>query len=230
MRVIRPFTVRLSSALLFGVAGLALLEAVVEVVFVTTDLNTYREAYTGETSSTFASLTSFTLDLFFAAGVCILAFLTNQGRNNARVVTLVLGGLFLFCGGFGSLSDGLHRPSRSAGVGTLAEVMPAAYGIGIGIVDVLTVLMTLGALVLLALPPSNRFFQAPQPGAFPAPQPATYPHPPVGYGPPTPPGGYGSPTPLVGYASQTPLPMPEQAPHTGSIPAIDPWADHEDRS
>lgn len=228
MRVARPFTVRLSSALLFGVAGLALLEAVVEVVFVTTDLNTYREAYTGEAGSTFASLTSFTLDLFFAAGVCILAFLTNQGRNNARVVTLVLGGLFLFCGGFGNLSDGLHQPSRSAGVGTLAEVMPAAYGIGIGIVDVLTILMTLGALVLLALPPSNRFFQTPYPGHFTAPQPGAFPAPQSGVLPAAQPAPY--PHPAVGYGPRTPPPMPEQAPHTGSIPAIDPWADHEDRS
>ena len=210
MRVVRPFTVRLSSALLFGVAGLALLEAVIELVFVNTGLSTYRDAYTGETGSAFASLTSFTLDLFFAAGATILAILTNHGRNNARVVTLVLGVLFLFCGGFGNLSEGLHRPSRSAGVGTLAEVMPAAYGITVGILDVLTVVGILGALVLLALPPSNRFFQTPRPFSPPPFPPPSQFQPPSSYSPP----------PSV----------PEQAPHTSSIPAIDPWADHEGKS
>jgi len=192
MRVIRPFTVRLSSALLFAVAGLALLEAILDIVFATTDLSRYRDAYTGDTGSGFASLAGFTLDLFFAAGATILAVLNNQGRNNARVVTLVLGGLFLFCGGFGNLSDGLHRPSRSAGVGTLAEVMPAAYGILIGIFDVLTVLATLGALVLLALPPSNRFFHTPpQPlRGYPPHMPPPGPTPPHGLSPyPTPPHG-----------------------------------------
>lgn len=219
MRVTRPFTVRLSSALLFGAAGLAVLEAVVELVFVTTDLNTYREAYTGEASSTFGSLTSFTLDVFFAAGVSILAILNNHGRNNARVVTLVLGGLFLFCGGFGNLSDGLHRPSRSAGVGTAAEVMPAAYGIATGIFDVLTVVTILGALVLLALPPSNRFFQAPQPAAYPPPMPTGS----LGYSVPP---SYSVPGP----SPFSPPPASEQSPHTSSIPAIDPWADHEDKT
>lgn len=216
MRVSRPFTVRLSSALLFGVAGLAVLEAVLDLVFVNTGLSAYRDAYTGSTGSAFASLTGFTVDLFFAAGAAILAILNNHGRNNARVVTLVLGGLFLFCGGYGNLSDGLHRPARSAGVGTLAEVMPAAYGITTGIVSVLTVLGTLAAMVLLALPPSNRFFQTPRPVA----QSGSFHTPPSGaYLPP--------PPPSQSYA--TPPPVPPQAPHTSSIPAIDPWADHEDK-
>ena len=203
----RPWSVRLACALLFTVAGLTLLAAIVDLAFVNTGLSTYRDAYTGETGSGFASLTGATFDIFFAAGASILAILTAQGRPNARIVTLVLGGLFLFCGGVGNLSDGLHRPSHSAGQGTLADVMPAAYGITVGILDVLTVLAVLGALVLLALPASNRFFHKPQP--------ATYPNPPSRV------------TPTPGFLQAQQASQAQQAPPTSSIPAIDPWAEHE---
>ncbi|MGX6608297.1 hypothetical protein ACWKSP_40195 [Micromonosporaceae bacterium Da 78-11] len=195
-----PISVRFASALLFGVAGLSLLSAVVELVFVNTDLSVYRDAYTGGTGSGFRSIVSATTDIFLAGGAGVLAVLNGQGRKNARVAAYVLGGIFLICGGLGNLSDPFRSPSESAGSGWVERITPAAYGLSAGLLDALTALATLTALVLLALPPSNRFFQICERNRYVlilAPQ----------------------PRPFRAGA------QPEQEPHTGSIPPTDPWAE-----
>jgi hypothetical protein len=210
---ISPASVRVASALLFGVAGLTLLSAVVELVVVNTGLSVYRDAYVGETGSGFASIAGATLDIFFAGGAAILAVLNGRGRKNAHVTTFVLGGLFLLCGGLGNLSDAFHRPAETAGTGPVEQLMPATYGIGTGLLDALTVLAALAALVLLALPSSNRFFEACHRNRYVlvvAPPPAHR-----GDDPPS----TGTPHPF-GIPAQRELP-----PHTGSIPATDPWAE-----
>ncbi len=222
MPVTLPTGVRLSSALLFGVAGLALLEAVVELIFVNTDLSVYRDAYTGDTGSGFGSVVVATLGILFAAGASTLAVLNNHGRKNARVTTYVLGGIFMFCGGLGTITGGLHGPERSAGDGGLARVLPAAYGIGIGVVDVLTAVAILAAIVLLSLPSSNRFFTASEAAhhAGKLAGLAYAPYPPYQTSHAFTP----NPTPQP-YAAP---PRPAPPPHTGSIPAVDPWAEQRD--
>jgi hypothetical protein len=206
-----PTSVRFSSALLFGVAGLSVLSAVVELVVVNTDLSVYRDAYTGETGSGFVSIAGATLDIFFAGGAAVLAVLNGQGRKNARLTTYVLGGIFLFCGGLGTLSDPFHGPAGSAGEGAL-RFMPVAYGISAGLLDALTVLGTLTALVLLALPPSSRFFEACHRNRYVL---VVAPPPHIGY-----------PAPATGTPHPFDIPaQPELPPHTGSIPATDPWAE-----
>lgn len=212
-----PPGVRLSSALLFGVAGLALVEAVIELVFVNTDLSVYRDAYTGDPGSGFGSVSVATLGILFAAGASMLAVLNNHGRKNARITTYVLGGIFMFCGGIGTLTDGVHAAVDPAGDGTVARVLPVAYGVSVAAVDVLTVVGIIAAIVLLSLPSANRFFTASQAAHHaqklaglhyaPMPHPGFVPY------------GTGSPQP---YAA---APPPDLEPHTGSIPATDPWAD-----
>jgi hypothetical protein len=206
-----PTSVRFSSALLLGVGGLALLSAVIELVVINTDLSTYRDAYTGDTGSGFGSIVRATLDIFFAGGAALLAMLNGQGRKNARVTTFVLGGTFLVCGGLGTLSNPFHGPARSAGTSTFERILPAAYGITTSLIDALTVLAALTALILLAVPPSNRYFEACHRNRYVlivAPQPHN------GYDPPS----TGTPPPFA-MPVQRELP-----PHTGSIPATDPWA------
>jgi hypothetical protein len=192
------------------VAGLSLVSAVVELVFVNTGLSVFRDAYTGETGSGFGSIVGATLDIFFGGGAAVLAVLTGKGRKNARVTAYVLGGIFLICGGLGNVTDALHGPRGSAGDGALGQVMPAVYGIGAGLLDVLIALAVLTALVLLAVPPSNRYFVACERNRYVLL--VVPPH--AGYdtsgGPPHP----------LGIPAQRELP-----PHTGSIPAIDPWAE-----
>ena len=56
------------------------------------------------------------------------------------MATYVLGGIFLICGGLGTLRDPFHRPSATAGGGTFAHAMPYVYGISTGVLDALTAL------------------------------------------------------------------------------------------
>jgi len=220
--MVRPTSVKASSVLLFAVAGITLLEAAIELAFVNTRLSVYRDAYTGDTGSGFASIAGATLDILFAAGVSILAILNGHGRNNARVVTLVLGGIFLFCGGLGKLTDRPEGPAGSAGDGTLARVIPAGYGLTVTILDLLIILLILATMVLLALPPSNRFFLHRRPAGHPPyvgyPQPAQ-PFPSQQF--PANPQFFSSPAAIA-------PPPQQQPPHTTSIPATDPWATPQD--
>ncbi|MGA5298769.1 hypothetical protein ACPCHT_02510 [Nucisporomicrobium flavum] len=193
-----PTGVRFACALLYGVAGLCLLSAVLELVFVNTDLSVYRDAYTGDPGSGFGSLVIATLDIFFAGGAAVLAVLNGQGRRYARITTYVLGGISLLCGGLGALSDPFHGPSHPAGSGAADHVMPAVYGLSAGALDVLTALAILAVLVLLAVPSSSHYFETCHRNRYVL----------IVTTPPPP-----------GVPVQRDLP-----PHTGSLPPIDPWA------
>lgn len=201
-----PGSMRVSSGLLFGVGGVIVVRSAVELVFVNTGLSVYHDAYTGKTGSGFASIAGATVGILAAAAIWILAVLNLNGRHGARVATLVLGSLFLLCQGFGTSATDFHQPARSAGAGAVARVLPAAYGIGIGGLEALAVLATAAALVLLALPASNHFFQNRRLAAYAKvlmKHPNAYPAAPAPHG----------------------WPVPDQEPHTSSTPAIDPWAE-----
>ncbi|MFG1610195.1 hypothetical protein [Actinoplanes sp. NPDC049265] len=220
-----PATIRLSSGLLFGVAGLLLLNAVIELVFTNTGLSIYKDAYNGDTGSGFGSLLWATSALLIGAVVCILAILNRHGSDKSRITTLVLGGLFVVCGGAGNLSGSFHRPRRAAETVSAAvgQWVPAMYGLTMAILELLVLLATLTALVLLVLPPSTRFIHSRRKVEYillPMPHPTGQtPLPPV-------PQPYGGP-------SATPLPPSPparpQEPHSASIPMADPWGDDQYR-
>ena len=222
--MVRPTSVKASSVLLFAVAGITLLEAAIELVFVNTGLSVYRDAYTGDTGSGFGSIAGATVDILLAAGVSILAILNGHGRNNARVVTLVLGGIFLFCGGLGTLTDRPEGPAGSAGDGALAKVLPAGYGLTVTILDLLIILLILAAMVLLALPPANRFFLPRRPVAYPPPPYVGYPQP----AQPFPSQQFAANPQFFSSPAAITPPPPPPPPHTTSIPATDPWATPEE--
>ena len=244
----RPATVRAAAYLLFGISGIILVKAVVDLVVINTPLSVYRDAYTGETGSGFESIAAATFDILFAAAAAILAILNNHGRSRARVTTLVVGGIFLLCGGLTSLDD-LASAGEPAdpldGQGRLAAVLPAGYGILFALLDLLILLAVAGAIILLALPPSNRFFHRQAAAGYPPPYPATHqPVPPQPFaGQPLPGGAAFAGQPIPGgaaFAGQPragqPLPggpafgpgSSSEPPHTSSLPPIDPWAASED--
>lgn len=236
----RPATVRAASYLLFAIGGITLLKAAVDLIVVNTPLSVYRDAYTGGTGSGFASIAAATFDIFLAAGVAILAIMNNHGRNGSRVTTFVLGGIFLLCGGLDSVGD---LPSSGKAAGTLADrgrfaaALPSGYGILFAFLDLLIVLAVVGAVVLLALPPTNRFFRhraALLPGLVPHPYPGA-PYPGPSYPGPARAGQLFPGPAQAGvsqpFASQVGMGSPgfelrpsSEPPHTSSLPPIDPWA------
>lgn len=108
-----------------------------------------------------------------ALGLLILALLCAKGKNPARVVTWVLGGLLLCCSGGGtvlSLASGGTAKGTSSGskidtealANALKDRLPKWYtpvSTGLSLVMALSLL---AVLILLALPDANAFFRKPE--------------------------------------------------------------------
>jgi hypothetical protein len=177
----RPATVSTSSYLLFGVAALMLLEAVLSLSVIGRTLDVAREVYAGTTAEgtegviVGVSVIGTIVNVIVAAGLVILALLNNRGRNAARITTWVVGGISLCCGGVGlagsALTNSFTMQSPNAGTPDPAEferrlnaALPSWFGPVTTLLGVLILLASLAALILLALPASNDYFRKPQPG------------------------------------------------------------------
>lgn len=169
----RPATVTIANWLLILVAALYALSFVLVISQVGTVNEIYREVFAGtEVEGTEGILTATTvvasaLFLLFAAGLVVLAILNNKGKNATRIVTWVLGGIALCCGGLGLLASGLNMQTgdnfdQAELERLMAERLPGWYeplSIATGIIEMLALIV---ALILLALPASNEFFRKPE--------------------------------------------------------------------
>ena len=223
---VRPSTVTVSSYLLYATAALILIVGIVSLTTIGTTTEVYREAYRGtEAEGTEGLLVAGTVvgvvvNLLVAAGLVVLALLNNRGKNPARIVTWVVGGLTVCCSGVGLIgqaaTSAITMPS-SPGMPDAAEVqqrLEAALpgwvtpvSLVLGIIQLLALIV---ALVLLALPASNAFFRKPAAAGAWEPGMPTYPYPGQQYpGQEQYPGTAQYPT-----GSQ----YPGQAPHPGQPP------------
>lgn len=194
---VRPATVTAASWLLVIVAVIAAVYLIASVSAISDYNAAFEEAFAGTESEDFAGVAAiiaaiFTggLYLLVAVTLAILAIFNNQGRNPARIVTWIVGGLGVCCGGLNLVGTALGDVTANMG-GTegapdseemeriLTEHLPSWLEPTLLTGNVLGVLVAAAALVLLALPPSNEFFRKPrEPFEPPAPG---YPPPP---GPP----------------------------------------------
>jgi hypothetical protein len=233
----RPTTVTVSSYLLFAVAAIQLISAVVEFSQVGTMSRVLKDAYAGtaaagaESVVSVVSVISAVIAILFAAGLAILAIFNNRGKQGARVTTWVIGGLAVCCNGAGVLGNAATRslsldsgtssgPSSAEVERQLNAALPGWYN-GLTVTfAVLALICLLGAIVLLALPASNAFFRAAPAGFDPAygVQPG-YPPYPAPYGGP-PPGQYGQPAPGQPPYGQ---PAPGQPPYGQPAPGQPPY-------
>jgi hypothetical protein len=222
---VRPSSVTISSNLLFLVAALQVVGLIVALSVLGTMSDVYKEAFRGTqmedqagTIGTVTVIATAGVGLVVAIGLMVLALLNNRGKNPARIVTWVLGGLYVCCAGFGLVSSAAGNamnmgqssdpnvPSQSEIQRMLEEQLPSWYTPTSTTISVVALIALLVALILLALPASNEFFRKPQvaweppvPGStYPA-YPQTYPgYPQTGPGyppsgppsqPPAPPAG-----------------------------------------
>jgi len=192
----RPSTVTISSYLLFLIAALQLVGLIVALSVMGTMQQVYEDAYAGTDMEAVSTFTTISLiagaifGLLIAAGLVVLALLNNRGKNPSRIVTWVLGGIFLCCSGgglalgaagsalpTGPTSTDPNMPDPAQVQRDLEAALPGWYEPVNLLLGVVTVLALLAALILLALPPSNDFFRKPA----------------VAWEPPVPGGGYGVP-------------------------------------
>lgn len=183
---IRPATVTAATWLLLLVAAIYIITAILAFTQASTYMDVYREAYQGtelEDSGEFTGMATAVggavFNLLFGIAFVVLALLNHRGKNPARIVTWVVGGISLCCAGLGlALSgamdsmqfDGQGGPDPAEVQRMVEEAVPDWYfPLTLGAL-VVSILALLAVLILLALPPSNAFFRK-QPPPFEPPPP-----------------------------------------------------------
>mgnify|MGYP006976769451 CR=1 FL=1 len=239
----RPGSVTLSSYLLFAVALLFVINAIVSLATLGTITDVYRDAYQGteaegaEVAITIVGGAASVALLVLAVTFVVLALLNNQGRNVSRIITWVLSGIGFLCTfcctGFNVLGSAMGDMDTPSSGGTpdaqeierrLAEEMPGWAEPVTLLTTVLAMFGLLAVAILLALPRSNDFFRKPQAIWEPPVPGSAYPGPPapgVGYPPAGAPGGQ----PPVGQPPVGPPPAgpsPVAQPPAGQPPAGQP--------
>ena len=220
---VRPASVTISSYLLYLVAALQVVGLVLAISMLGPTMEVYEEGFAGtpmaEQAGLFATVglvVGVGFGVLLAVGLVVLAVLNNRGKNAARIVTWVVGGLFLCCLGGGLTisatgnaldfgSGGANGPDQAEIERLLEDRLPSWYMPADLTLDVLAFLALLAALILLALPASNEFFRRPQTVWEPPVPGSTYPaYPGSGYpgyppaGPGYPPAGPSGPPPPPG--------------------------------
>ena len=189
----RPTVVTVSSALLIVVAVMQLVGFAIVLSQLGTLSEIYQEAYEGTSLesqagiSTATTVASAVISLLLAAGLVALAILNAKGKNPARIVTWVLGGILICLSGCGLLSTAISMQSvQSDSLGgfdpqelerLMTERLPGwdePVSLATSVIGLLSLVV---ALILLALPAANQFFRKPEPPLEELPPPA---YPPVG--------------------------------------------------
>ena len=171
----RPTIVTVATYLLYFVAAVQLINAIIAFALAGRVSDAVRGAYTGTeaegTEAVFAVafVIGGVINLLLGLGFGALAFLDGRGKNPARIVTWVIGGISLCCLGVnlsgtalvGALDDG----STTGGVSQdelqqrIDSALPSWYGGVTTTLAVLALLAILATVILLALPAANEFFR-----------------------------------------------------------------------
>ncbi|GAA1849027.1 hypothetical protein [Asanoa iriomotensis] len=205
-----PGTVRISSYLLYAVAVVEVISLIVTLATLSSFRQALSDAYAGtelegsaDTAAVAVAVVVGIIALVIGIGLVVLGFLNLRGKNASRIVTWVVGGLFVLCCGLsavGNAAGGAVNFESSGDVpdvqGKIDAAMPGWYDPVNVVLLVVPILCVLVALILLALPASNEWFkpraanwEPPTPG-YPVMPGTSYPTPPFptqGGEPPLPP-------------------------------------------
>jgi hypothetical protein len=176
---VRPTVVTVAASLLGLAAVDQLVSAGVGASVLGTMRDAYQRAYEGAADAdTVVTVMNATTIVTIAVGVVIamalgiLALLNARGKQPARIISWVLGGLYLCCATFSlagnALSSAFTPNSSGTGSPDAAEVtkivndaLPSWYSAASLALSVISLLAVLGAVVLLALPAANGYFRKP---------------------------------------------------------------------
>ncbi|MGK5680022.1 hypothetical protein [Actinoplanes sp. URMC 104] len=198
----------MATYLLYLVAAIQVINALITFAIAGDLTDAARDAYAGtdaEGAESFVSVVFIggaVINLLLGAGFAVLGFFDSRGKNPARIVTWVIGGISLCCFGASLGSTALVGAVDTGGTTTggpteaevqrrLDDAMPGWFSSTTTTLSVLALLAILGTIILLALPAANEFFRKRTSAAW---DPSTpYPPYPGGYGPPSGGPGYGAP-------------------------------------
>ena len=173
----RPITVTVAVRLLYLLAALQVVGLAVQLGQAGTIVDATAAAYrgTGDEESVSVVVTTTVgavLAGLFTIAYIVLAILTGRGRDTARIITSVIGGIGVTCGVF-SVIDSAFRSTLSL-IGETPEgangaeiqrqvndALPSWYHPFVIALGAIGLLVVLAVIVLLALPPSHEFFRKP---------------------------------------------------------------------
>jgi hypothetical protein len=187
----RPSVVSAAGYLLFAVALLALVIAVLPLPYASDVSAAAKRAYAhienGDAISTAISATIYVtvvVYLIAAAGLFVLGLFNLRGNNGTRIATWVIGGVGVLCCGsgvlIGRLATGIGQSNNTPEMQAAQKEVQAAYPSWYtGVQTTLTILALLAlilVIILLALPAANAYFrrgkaQPAEPGLPPLPYP-----------------------------------------------------------
>lgn len=169
----RPVTVTVADALLLLVAVLYVIAFIATLAIVGPMRDVLSEEVAGtaaEGSEGFVTaglIGSAILNLLFAAGFVALALLNDKGKNPARIVTWVVGGIALCCNGVNLAFSRIDTTGGDVDAARLEQRLQEELPGWTEPVSIVATVVSLPALVaaiiLLALPASNEFFRRPPP-------------------------------------------------------------------
>jgi hypothetical protein len=187
---VRPAVVTYACYLLYLLAVLQVVSAIAQFSVISTYGDIMKSAFgktnvagTVATTTTIGMAATAVVALLFAVGYAVLAVFDGRGKQPARIVTWVVLGLSLCCGGYGlagAATGGFggntgnveNAPSASELQQMLKDGLPGWYQPVILLLAVIALLAAIAAIILLALPAANQFFRKPE-QAWEPPVPAT---------------------------------------------------------
>ena len=173
----RPGTVTAASALLLVVAAVELVSLALSVIHLGPMLSAVNDVYKDQpgadavrTATLAGAIGGAVLAALFAIGTVALSLLVRRGKNPARIVTWVLGGIGVLCNGCSlgsaaltsSLQGSTTTPEAEQLQRRLTELVPSWQSAITTAAAVVVMVALLAAVILLALPASNDFFRKEQ--------------------------------------------------------------------
>ncbi|GAA0724681.1 hypothetical protein Drose_38000 [Dactylosporangium roseum] len=176
---VRPSTVSLAVNLLYAAAALELIYVILGAVYAGKLAEGAKRAVEGTSQANagqgVSSVVSIVVGLVIAVLLGLLAFFVGQGKQVARILTWVVGGLALCCTigafGFAMLGSTFWEQARKNDPSLptwerynelLYSEVPGWYQPVTMVLSVLTVIAILVAIILLALPKSHPYFRTVQ--------------------------------------------------------------------
>ncbi|MBN1172321.1 MAG: hypothetical protein JXA67_09115 [Micromonosporaceae bacterium] len=170
----RPGVVTAGVTMVAVVALLQFIGAAMTVVVAPDMRDIYLEALEGQEGSDamgdvmmFAYYFGAGVSVLVGIGLAVLALFDAQGKQAARIVTWVLGGLYLCCAGGGLALSGAGTAFSGGDVDTAEverlteEILPSWYAPFSTASSAIALLAMLAAVILLALPAANEYFRKP---------------------------------------------------------------------
>jgi len=193
----RPSIVTLAGALLYVVAAILVLRAILPLPFLGAVTDAAKEAYATSTDPKLTGddfaralqiglIGSSVLSVVFGIGLALLAMFDLRGKNVARILTWVFGGLGVVCCGLGSAFSGASSfttNSNNSGIDTkaaanrIADAYPSWFQpVSIALTVIMTVAL-IAVIIMLLLPEANAYFRSAKSAAAEVPPVAEPPYP-----------------------------------------------------